>query len=81
MTTAVAYITSAVPKGKLTTTTTPNIPFIITNTPAPIAIVAKDEYTDDQFHADLKKASKWLKAMAADASREYAEGKTEIFPK
>ena len=38
------------------------------------------EYTDEQFHADLKKASKRLDAMANEALKEDAQGKTRKFP-
>jgi hypothetical protein len=41
---------------------------------------APTEYTDEQFEADLRKAGPWLKRMAADASAEYAAGKTQRFP-
>jgi hypothetical protein len=37
-------------------------------------------YTDEQFHADLKKASKWIDAMEGAALKEHAEGKTRKLP-
>jgi hypothetical protein len=40
----------------------------------------EEEYNDEQFHVDLKKANKHIGAMAVEASRDYAKGKTEIFP-
>lgn len=36
-------------------------------------------YTDAQFHADLKESSARLDAMAAQALKEHAEGKTRVF--
>ena len=38
------------------------------------------EYSDEQFHADLKKASKRLDVMADKALKEHAQGKTRKFP-
>lgn len=38
------------------------------------------EYTDEQFHADLKKASSKLDAMIAKAIKDDEEGKTRKFP-
>ncbi len=42
--------------------------------------MSEQEYTDEQFHADLKKASKWLDAMIEKAHKEHAEGRTRKFP-
>ena len=38
------------------------------------------EYSDEQFHADLRKASKRLDVMANEALKEHAQGKTRKFP-
>jgi hypothetical protein len=40
----------------------------------------ESEYTDEQFHADLRKASKHLDSMVRQALKEDAEGKTREFP-
>jgi len=53
---------------------------VLTSTPSLDLAVCKSEYTDKQFHADLKKASKRLDAMAGEALRDEAEGKTREFP-
>ena len=66
MTTALAYMPGIA---------VPRIEFITACTPQSI-----DLYTDTQFYADLKKASKRLDAMAAEALNEHAEGKTRKFP-
>lgn len=42
--------------------------------------VAQGVYTDEQFHADLKKASKWIDGMEGAALKEHAEGKTRKLP-
>lgn len=39
-----------------------------------------DDYTDEQFYADLKKSKKALDRMARQAEREYKRGKTREFP-
>jgi len=81
MTTALAYKTSEVPRVKVTTVATPRISFITACTPPPVDIVScKGGYTDEQFYADLKKASKRLDAMEAEALEEDAQGKTRKFP-
>jgi hypothetical protein len=55
---------------------------IIVNSTAQAIDIAlpKQEYTDQQFHADLKKAGKRLDAMVAEALEEDAQGKTRKFP-
>lgn len=54
---------------------------VIERSPLPFDITSyKREYTDEQFHADLKKASKRLDAMVAEALEEDAQGKTRKFP-
>lgn len=45
-----------------------------------IAKAAELGYTTEQFHADLKRASRKVKSMAAEARKDYREGKTEQFP-
>jgi hypothetical protein len=37
-------------------------------------------YTDEQFHADLRKASKWIDSMEEAALKEHTEGKTRKLP-
>jgi len=51
-------------------------------TPSVVNIIPKQEseYTDEQFHADLRKASKHLDSMVRQALKEDAEGKTREFP-
>jgi hypothetical protein len=49
-------------------------------TPPPIDITPEREYTDEQFYADLKKASKQLDKMVQEALEEDAQGKTRKFP-
>lgn len=39
------------------------------------------DYSDEQFATDLRKASKTLDRMAAEALKAHAEGKTRRFPK
>ena len=47
---------------------------------APVEVVAEPDYTDVQFYADLKKSSKRLNAMVAEALKDESEGKTREFP-
>ncbi len=39
-----------------------------------------DDYTDEQFYADLRKSKRALDRMARQAEREYKRGKTREFP-
>lgn len=81
MTTALAYKTSGVPRLKVIRTAAPRIRFIMACTPQPSELVAHgNEYTDKQFYADLRKSSKRLDAMAAEALKNEAKGKTREFP-
>ena len=56
--------------------------FDIQRTPIPVVDIPlhKDEYTDEQFHADVKKASKRLDTMVWEALEEDAQGGTRKFP-
>ena len=51
-------------------------------TPLPVDIPLSEEpeYSDEQFHADLRKASKQLDLMESKALEEHAQGKTRKFP-
>ena len=48
--------------------------------PADIALYQEPEYSDAQFYADIKKASKRLDLMVNGALKEHAQGKTRKFP-
>jgi len=48
--------------------------------PVDIALYQEPEYSDEQFHADLRKASKQLDLMENKALEEHAQGKTRKFP-
>jgi hypothetical protein len=48
--------------------------------PVNIALSEEPEYSDDQFYADIKKASKRLDLMESKALKEEAQGKTRKFP-
>jgi hypothetical protein len=67
------------------TTTTTNLLWT-DRTPPPICITkdgfqgVETEYTDEQFYADLKNASKHLDAMVEEAIRDEREGRTREFP-
>lgn len=81
MTTALAYMSSDVPKTKITRIAAPQIVFSMACTPQVIHFAAREnEYTDEQFHADLTRSNKRLDAMAAEALRDEAEGRTREFP-
>lgn len=50
-------------------------------TPSPeINVFQEADYSDEQFYADLRKASKQLDLMERKALEEYAQGKTRKFP-
>jgi len=84
MTTSLTYETSGVPKISIagfTRMVTPRIPFTTACTPQFIDLAAHvDVYTDAEFYADLKKASKWIDGMEEAALKEHAEGKTRKLP-
>ena len=81
MTTSRAYRISRPPKIKFTRIAAPDIVFRMAHTPQTIDLMAHvGEYTDEQFHRDLKKASKKLDAMEEQALKEFKEGKTREFP-
>ena len=48
--------------------------------PVDIALYQEPEYSDAQFYADIKKASKRLDLMVNGALKEHAQGKTRKFP-
>ena len=48
--------------------------------PVEIALPQETDYTEAQFSADLKKASKKLDAMVKKALEDDAQGKTRDFP-
>ena len=48
--------------------------------PVEIALSDETDYSDEQFYADLRKASKQLDLMESKALEEYAQGKTRKFP-
>jgi hypothetical protein len=48
--------------------------------PVDITLSQEPEYSDEQFHADLRKASKKLDLMESKALEEHAQGKTRKFP-
>ena len=67
--------------GKTTLTTKFDAPSIeLPTIKAQSASTAELGYTNEQFHADLKRASRKVKSMAAEARKDYREGKTEQFP-
>ena len=81
MTTALPYEIKKAPKTQVTRLVAPRIEFVTVCTPSGTDLAAQEgEYTDKQFYADLKKASKRLDAMAAKALKEDAQGKTKKFP-
>ena len=82
-------ITASVSSGKLELTrqdapiTTTSDPFVFAGvfTIQSTKMDHGDEgYTEEQFHADLKKAGKVLDKMASEALDEYAKGETRKFP-
>ena len=55
--------------------------WIIETTPFSVEVISyASEYTDEQFYADLRKASAALDRMAEEALEEDAQGKTREFP-
>jgi len=68
------------PKVAMATTVVGELRSDSTSLPVGIVLSGESGYTDAQFYADLKKASKWLDAMEAEALKEEAEGKTREFP-
>jgi hypothetical protein len=70
------------PKIKVETATTVFGELVTDRTPLPvnIALSEEPEYSDDQFYADIKKASKRLDLMESKALKEEAQGKTRKFP-
>ena len=82
--------TTAIPLTTINTPKTPKIKakmpktvtgvYVSAHTPLPIAIALEQEYSDEQFHADLRKASKRLDTMVSKALKEHAQGKTRKFP-
>lgn len=71
-----------VPKIKVRMPKTVTGVYVSAHTPLPIAIALDEEpeYSDEQFYADLRKASKQLDAMEQQALEEYRQGKTRKFP-
>ena len=65
---------------KKSTATTMSIVIREDHTPFDIALLEEPQYTDAQFSADLRKASKRLDAMVKQALEEDAQGKTRKFP-
>ena len=79
---ATSVIMLKVPKIKLKKTTTATRLLVTDRTPLPVdvALYQEPEYSDEQFHADLRKASKQLDLMENKALEEHAQGKTRKFP-
>ena len=88
-----AIFTNGTPFVGLTKATIPNIPriripkknastvtSILIRQDDTVLVAERPEYTDEQFAADLKKASKRLDQMVAEALEEDAKGKTLEFP-
>lgn len=51
-----------------------------TVSPVDMMPAQESDYTDIQFVSDLKKVSKQLDSMAAEALKEHAQGNTQEFP-
>jgi len=79
---ATSVIMLNVPKIKLKKTTTVTGLLVTDRSPLPVNIAMSEEteYPDEQFHADLRKASKHLDLMESKALKEHAKGKTRKFP-
>ena len=64
------------------------LPVTVNSTPETVAVpfsvkvaaLEKPEYTDEQFYADIKKASNKLDLMESKALEAEAQGKTRKFP-
>ena len=74
--------TVKVPKIKVKMPETITRAFVMDRTPLPFEITLSQEtdYSDMQFYADLRKASKQLDLMERKALEEYAQRKTRKFP-
>ena len=65
---------------KIVETTTRVIESSRTPSVANIIVKQESEYTEAQFNADLRKASKRLDSMVSKGLKEHSRGKTRKFP-